>query len=480
MFYNKKMYLDGKLSEGSDHIEVFNPATEEMTGKVAGASILEAEKSLESAKRSLTTWPRTSISERQHWMHCLRKEIIANEQSLRECVHFEIGKPWQQTKEDFESLKNSLEFYSQEIARFNNYSIPDRTGSHSHLITYEPVGVVVAFISWNFPLLNLAFKLGPALASGCPIIIRPSELSPISAYAVGEICSKIALPPGVVQIFSSNSYDVADYLSSSKIPSLITLIGSSTTGRHVMQKGATSIKRYSMELGGNAPALVLYDADLALAANTIAALKFSNAGQICVAPNRIFVDSKVYEDFKTHIVGLAETTEVGFDKNSDIHTGPVINQKSWIRLKKLVDDAVMKGAQLLIGGDRPSNQVRGHFFSPTILSGVTDQMQIYHEEIFGPIISLISFNDEKDLTERSNLNNDGGLVAYVFTDNEKKAELIGRELHFGEIQINGVKYDIDLPHGGIGQSGFGHDCSKLALNDYHIVKRISKANKYVS
>ena len=160
-----------------------------MTGKVAGASILEAEKSLESAKRSLTTWPRTSISERQHWMHCLRKEIIANEQSLRECVHFEIGKPWQQTKEDFESLKNSLEFYSQEIARFNNYSIPDRTGSHSHLITYEPVGVVVAFISWNFPLLNLAFKLGPALASGCPIIIRPSELSPISAYAVGEIWS---------------------------------------------------------------------------------------------------------------------------------------------------------------------------------------------------------------------------------------------------------------------------------------------------
>ena len=235
-----------------------------------------------------------------------------------------------------------------------------------------------------------------------------------------------------------------------------------------------------MELGGNAPALVLYDADLALAANIITALKFSNAGQICVAPNRIFVDSKVYEDFKTHIVALAETTEVGFDKNLDIHTGPVINQKSWIRLKKLVDDAVLKGAQLLLGGDRPSNQVKGHFFSPTILSGVTDQMQIYHEEIFGPIISLISFNDEKDLTERSNLNNDGGLVAYVFTDNEKKAELIGRELHFGEIQINGVKYDIDLPHGGIGQSGFGHDCSKLALNDYHIVKRISKANKYVS
>jgi len=475
MEFPTKMYINGALTGGASSIKVINPATETLVATVSTAGPDDVEHALQAAKAAFPVWAATSISERQAWMRKLRDAVIAHEDWLRTCVHHEMGKPWAQTEEDWDRLVASLDFYAEEIARLHDYSLTDRAGTHTHRMVYEPAGVAVAFLAWNFPLLNLAFKIGPAMAAGCPIIIRPSDATPISAYAVGALCEMIDLPKGVVQILATESYAVADALTASTIPQVITLIGSTKTGQHIMRTGATSIKRYSMELGGNAPVLVFEDADLDLAADIVTGVKFSNAGQICVSPNRVFVAKAVREAFTQKVVDRARAAKVGFDKHADITTGPVIDGRAWTRLKGLVDDAVAGGATLLAGGERPTGMNAGHFLAPTVLAGVTETMAVYREETFGPIVSIVPFDDNTDLLRMANDCEEGGLTAYVFTRDLARAEHFSAHLRYGEIQINGVKYDIDLPHGGIGQSGVGHDCSALALHDYLVQKRITRA-----
>ena len=472
---NKKMYIGGRLVDGKagEHALV-SPATERQYAAVAWGDDADAAAALTAAQAAFDGWAATPVARRIDWMRKLRAEVIANEEHLRDCVHLESGKTWAQTQEDYDSLVNSLAFYAEEITRLRAEALVDREGSHAHQLVYEPAGVAVAFIAWNFPLLNLAFKIGPAMAAGCPIVIKPSLKTPLAAYAVGELCEKIGLPAGVVNIVCGEDAIIGDALSSSTIPAVLTLIGSIRTGRHIMKNGATSIKRYSMELGGNAPAMVLADADLDLAADIVCAVKFGCAGQICVTPNRVFVDERVADAFAEKVVARARAVKVGFDKTGDIDMGPLIDRAAFDRVSALVDDAKSAGAKVLAGGGRAKGQDRGAFYAPTVLSGVTPDMRVYGEEIFGPVVSLVSFKDEAAALAQAN-DTDTGLTAYVFTRDMKKAEYLAARLRFGEIQINGVKYSIELPHVGIKQSGIGCDCSHLALHDYMVVKRVSRA-----
>ncbi|WP_323764848.1 aldehyde dehydrogenase family protein [Marinovum sp.] len=474
MVLHKKMYIGGELVAGQSRLDVVNPATEERVATVAAAGFADVETALEAARAAAPGWAATPVAERQRWMLKLRDAVIASEDMLRDCIHQEMGKPWGGTQEDFDLLERSLKFYAEEAQRLHDETLRDRDGTHEHRIVYEPMGVAVAYLAWNFPLLNLAYKIAPAMAAGCPVIIRPSAATPVSAYAVGALCHRIGLPAGVVNILTTDGYGPSDALAASTIPNLITLIGSTNTGRHLMKVGATSIKKFSMELGGNAPVLVYRDADLDLAADIVTTVKFNNAGQICVTPNRVFVERAVYDAFRDKVVARAKAVKVGFDKQADILTGPMIDGRAWTRVKGLIDEAVEAGARLLAGGDRPEGLAKGHFLAPTVLDGVTPEMQIYKTEIFGPVVSLIPFDDREAVLARANDGEEGGLASYIFTADLALAEQVAARLRYGEVQINGVKYDIYLPHGGIGQSGIGHDCSRLALNDYLVVKRISR------
>ena len=474
MVRHKKMYIGGELVEGQARLDVVNPATEDCVATVAAAGLDDVNKALKAARAAAPGWAATPVAERQRWMLKLRGAVIANQEMLRECIHQEMGKPWGGTQEDFDLLERSLKFYAEEFQRVHDETLRDLDGTHEHRIVYEPVGVAVAYLAWNFPLLNLAYKIAPAMAAGCPVIIRPSAATPVSAYAVGELCQEIGLPAGVVNILTTDGYGPSDALAASTIPNLITLIGSTTTGRHLMKVGATSIKKFSMELGGNAPVLIYRDADLDLAAEIVTTLKFNNAGQICVTPNRVFVEREVHDAFRDKVVARARAAKVGFDREADILTGPMIDRRAWARVKGLIDEAVEKGATLLAGGDRPEGLETGHFLAPTVLDQVTPEMRIYQDEIFGPVVSLIPFDDREAVLDRANDGEEGGLASYIFTADLALAEAVAKRLRYGEVQINGVKYDIYLPHGGIGQSGIGHDCSRLALNDYLVVKRISR------
>jgi succinate-semialdehyde dehydrogenase/glutarate-semialdehyde dehydrogenase len=470
-----ELYIDGQLIEAQEHHSVTSPATGLTVGVVTWATESHARAALEAADRALSSWAAAPAAERAEWMCALAAAVSADEERLRTLVHLETGKPWPETAEDHASLVDSLHYYAREIVQLEAPVLTDAQGGHRHRLEYGAVGVVGAFLAWNFPLLNLGFKLGPAMAAGCPIIVKPSPKAPLSAYAVGDLCARVGLPPGVVNILCGPDDVVGDAISSSPIPAMLTVIGSTETGRRVMRMGASSIKRYSMELGGNAPAIVFQDADLEEAARVIAGLKFTNAGQTCVAPNRVYVHREVAADFLTLVARRAASTTAGFGSRESVEMGPLIDRAAQKRVLALIGEAVAQGADVLVGGDiPPSADTRGAFVSPTVVTGVRAGMRLHDEEVFGPVVSVAEFDDEHDIIVRAN-DTSSGLAAYVFTRDPRRAEHVSRALEFGEVHVNGVKHAIDLPHLGIKQSGLGCDCSTLALHDYLSVKRVTEA-----
>ncbi|MGJ8720364.1 MAG: aldehyde dehydrogenase family protein [Salinibacterium amurskyense] len=468
-----KFYVGGELVAGAHTHDVISPATGAAVATLAWATAEDAHEALASAHASAAQWGRMPARDRADWMGRLRDAVIGAEHELREAVRAETGKTWENTTDDFQLLIDALAFYADAVQSMDPLILPDAAGTHRHEMVREPIGVVVAFVAWNFPLLNIAYKLGPAMAAGCPIVIKPSAKTPLSAYILGRLCAEIGLPAGVVNILSGDDAVVGDALSASTIPALITLIGSNETAQHVMRVGSTSIKRYSLELGGNAPAIVFADADLDTAADVISSLKFANAGQICVAPNRVFVHEAVAPQLSELLVARAAAVRVGTGEAGEVDMGPLIDAAAANRVITLIREAEAAGAVVLSGGSTPAHTATEAFLQPTVITGVEASMRICAEEIFGPVIAIRTFGDDDDPVAWAN-DTDAGLSSFVFTSDAAVADAVAAGLRFGEVHINGVKYAIELPHGGIKQSGVGHDCSILALDDYLVHKRVSR------
>ena len=474
-FGNKKLYINGELRDASNgaSFDVICPANEKAIANLAWASKEDTEYALETAEEGFKYWSNLPITERLNWIDKLRTKIIENSDLLRSSIMHEMGKTWEGSEEDLTSITNSLKYYSEEIVKRTNIEIEDKDGTHEHHIVSQPLGVAVAFLAYNFPLLNLGFKLGPALAAGCSIILKPSEFSPLSAYIIGEICHEINFPKGVVTVICGDVSNVGIPLCESKIPRLITMIGSTETAQKLIEQSSkTSIKRYSMECGGNAPFIVFDDADLELAINIGAALKVGNTGQICVAPNRFYIHTSVLKEFTKGMVEKFKNTTIGFGKENKPEMGPLTNKQSVEKVQRILKQAVAEGGKIEFGGnalDQP-----GYYFEPTVISLNNPKAPILQEEIFGPVATIVPFSTKEEVIEYAN-NTDTGLASYVFSKNEETLQYFSDKLEFGEVQLNGVKYDIYLPHGGVKNSGIGVDCSTYALDDYLIKKRVTKA-----
>ena len=478
-FGYKKLYINGELRDAEAYrkMDVICPATGEVVAEVAKAGVLDAELALQAAQDGFRYWSKLSLTERSEWMAKLRSAVLEKEHELRTAMVYEMGKNYEGAYEDIEAVINALEWYPGAMKNLREEQIPDYENTHTHRMISKPAGVAVAYLAWNFPLLNVGFKLGPALAAGCSLIIKPSSLSPLSAYMLGEILHDIDFPPGVVNILTGPSNEVATTLTTSKIPAVLTMIGSTETGKRVIADSTTSIKKLGMELGGNAPFIIFDDADMEKALNLAVVLSFWNSGQICVAANRIFVHKNIYQDFLKAFIKRTSELKLGLGtkENPEVFMGPVVTRDDRDRMFDLIEDAVSKGATLEYGGKIPEGfPEKGNWIEPTVVSGITANMDLFKKETFGPVAGIMSFETDDEVLELAN-DTEYGLASYIFTNDHKRIERFSEELEFGEIQINGVKYAIYLPHGGIKNSGIGYDCSHLALDDYLVKKRISTA-----
>lgn len=475
-FGYKKLYIGGQLLDAASGAkkEVVCPATEEVVAEVAWAGVKDAELALAEAEKGFRVWSKMPLAERTTWMMKLREEVLKHDDILRKAVVYEMGKSYEAAWEDIESIVNGLEFYPGAMRNMHDEIIPDLENTHRHKMVNQPAGVAVAYLAWNFPLLNVGYKIGPALAAGCSIIIKPSGQTPLSSYILGEILHEMDFPPGVVNFVAGPVGEVAETLTKSKIPKVLTMIGSSASGRRVMADSTTSVKHVSMELGGNAPFIVCEDADIDAAVQTGIDLKYGNCGQICVSPNRFLIHEKVYDEFLHKFTAKARQIRVGFGIEEKPDMGPLVTSGDRERILKMIEDDVASGAELVLGGKVPDDKEKGNFLEPTILTGISQDSRCFKEEIFGPVAAMMKYSTIDEAIEIGN-NTEYGLVSYVFSSSEKDIRRLSEELESGEVQVNGVKYAIYLPHGGIKESGIGHDCSYLALNDYLVKKRITTA-----
>lgn len=473
-----KMYINGKCVEGAgDKLDVTCPATGELLETITTASIQQADEALEAAQAAFPAWSRLSLNERIGWMMKLKDACLAEKDEIVDLMAKEGGKSRKEAANDFNAFIGYFGFYAEEAKRVYGTDIPEYGGRRGnfHVVLKRPVGVVVGHLAWNMPISNVGLKLCPAMASGCTCVLKPSTETPLASLKVGELCEKVGLPAGVVNLVTGKASVIGNHLSQSKIPAMVAVIGSSAVGVEVMQNASTSIKRFSMELGGNAPCIIMPDCDLEKTAKYVADRKVRISGQGCANINRIFVHESIHDEFVKLLLEDVKKIQVGWGDDMPNAMGPMINVKTRDRMIHLVEEAQSYGAKLLYGGnipELPDNLKNGAFFVPAVLDGVTDEMSITQQEIFGPIYSILTFKDLDEVIERSN-KTDLGLTGYLFTHDSRVIGRVIEEVEVGELQVNDPGAGPNMPHIGIKQSGLGCDRGKWSLDEYYDIRRIS-------
>lgn len=471
-----QQYINGKLVDGLGKVmEVYDPATNEVIDTVGCATAEQTKQALAAAEKAFETWSKTSVNERAAWLYKLKEACMAERDTLIDLVSAESGRPYPAACGDVDWLLISLSYYAEEAKRIDGVVMPSlHLGDKQNyqIITKQPIGVTVGHLAWNYPLGNASVKLAPAIASGCTCIIKPSSETPLATLYLGVIAEKIGFPAGVLNILSGPSGEVAKTLNESKIPRMVSLIGSYETGLKLMQQSATSMKKFSLELGGNAPVVVMPDADLDEVAANIVAKKVGFAGQTCVNYNRIYIHSSIYIELCDKIAAELSKVKLGKGKDEGYIMGPVINREARDRMLALIEDAKNKGAKLVMGGEVPAEFAKGNYITPALLVDVTDDMRVSTEEIFGPIIPVQPFETLEEAIEKSN-NTIFGLSAYFFGHNAKEISRYFEGVRAGEIFVNGGIGSEFAPHAGAKQSGIGCDKSKQSLEEYYDIKFLS-------
>lgn len=454
------MWINGATAQARRSTNVINPATEEVIGQVPEADTAAMQAALSAAEKGFAVWSKTSPAERKAAILRYAELLEANRDRIIALLIAETGKPQDNAEYDFGMLTTCLRFFVEEFERLDQPVLHDPDDRFLHYVQRQPLGVAVGVLAWNFPLLNVGYKLGPALAAGCSVIIKPSAQTPLASLEAAYLSKEAGIPDGVINMITCMDHDTAKALLQSEVPSLITMIGSTRGGLEVMSASCTSVKHLNVELGGNAPVLVYADADIKDAAEKIVDLKFSNCGQVCVSPNRCFVHESVYDEFVEHAQKRA----------AEVTMGPMISDDARDYVLALVESAVADGATVVSGGKAVKG--RGYFMQPTILRDVVTRMKVASDEIFGPVLPILKFSDADDEIALAN-DTTYGLAAYVFTSNLAKGLRAARDIDAGSVCVNEPHYSVQLPHGGLKQSGTGKDCSRYSLEEYLTIKRVS-------
>lgn len=449
-------------------ITVTDPATGETVGTVPQSGRAETKRAIDAAAAALPAWRAKTAKERAKHLHKLADLIEQDAEALATLLTVEQGKPLAESRGEVGMSAAYTRWFAEEAQRIYGDVIPSPWPNRKILVTKEPVGVVAAITPWNFPSSMIARKLGPALAVGCTIVIKPASQTPFSGLAWGALAEKAGIPAGVVNVVTGSASEIGAELTSNPIVRKITFTGSTEIGKALVAQAAGTMKRVSMELGGNAPFIVFDDADLDRAVEGAMVAKYRNAGQTCVCTNRFIVQAGIYDRFAENFAAAAKAMKVGNGLEQGVQQGPLIDMKAVAKVEELIADATGKGARVVTGGKRHASG--GTYFEPTVLSHVTPAMKVAQEEIFGPVAPLFRFTTEEEAIALAN-DTVYGLAGYFYTKDLGRAFRVAEALQYGLVGVNeGLITTEVAPFGGYKESGVGREGSKYGCDDYLNVK----------
>ncbi|MGO4890558.1 NAD-dependent succinate-semialdehyde dehydrogenase [Anaerobacillus sp. MEB173] len=473
-FENTNLYINGQFTKANsgEVFTVYNPSTNEKVADVPKAGQEETQVAIEAANQAFPAWAKLTAGERADYLIKLKDLLIKNQEELATIMTKEMGKVYQESLGEVVYAAKFLEWYAEEGKRVYGRTIPASAQDKRLFVTKQPVGVVAAITPWNFPIAMLTRKLGPAIASGCTIVIKPASQASLTALAFATLVEQAQIPNGVINIVTGKTEEISDELFSNKIIKKISFTGSTRVGKKLVTKSADQLKKLSLELGGHAPFIVLDDANIADAAEGAVNSKFRNAGQTCVCANRIYVHEDVKEQFLEEFKKKVESLIVGDSLKNSVDIGPLVNESGLAKVEEHVQDAISKGGNVVCGGQRAGDE-NGYFYTPTILDNVNDEMKIMFEETFGPVAPIASFSNIDDVIISAN-DTEYGLAAYIYTNDINKAIQLSESLDFGVIGLNDAMPGVpQAPFGGMKESGFGREGGQEGIEDYLETKFVS-------
>ncbi|OMP00166.1 Succinate semialdehyde dehydrogenase [Corchorus capsularis] len=445
-------------------IQVNNPATGEIIADVPFMGRQETSDAISSAYQAFHSWSKLTAAERSKYLRKWYDLLMSHKEELGQLITLEQGKPLKEALGEVGYGASFIEFFAEEAKRVYGDIIPATLNDRRLFVLKQPVGVVGAITPWNFPLAMITRKVGPALACGCTVVVKPSELTPLTALAAAELALQAGIPPGVLNVVMGNAPEIGDALLSSSQVRKITFTGSTAVGKKLMAGAAGTVKRLSLELGGNAPCIVFDDADLDVAVKGTLAAKFRNSGQTCVCANRVLVQDGIYEKFAEAFSKAVQNLQVGDGFTEGVVQGPLINEAAVQKVESFVQDAISKGAKVILGGKRHSLGMT--FYEPTVVTDVRSEMLLAREEVFGPVAPLLRFKTEDEAIHIANDTN-AGLAAYIFTNNVQRTWRVSEALEYGLVGVNeGIISTEVAPFGGVKQSGLGREGSKYGIDEY--------------
>ena len=461
-------YVGGQWYESASTYPVLNPATGEVIAQVAKGGAVETTHAVAAAERAFPAWRSITAKERGARVRRWGELMLENRDALAELLTREQGKPLAEARGEVGYAASFLEWFAEEAKRSYGDVIPSPNPNAKIIVMREPVGVVAAITPWNFPLAMITRKAGPALAAGCTMVLKPSEETPLSALALAVLAEKAGIPPGVFNIVSGDAVAIGGVLTESKVVRKLSFTGSTRVGKLLAKQSADTLKKLSLELGGNAPFIVFDDADIDAAVQGAMASKFRNTGQTCVCVNRFYVQDGIYDAFTQALTQAVRKMRIGNALQGEVEQGPLINQAALKKVEAHVADALQKGAKVLTGG-KP-HALGGTFYEPTVLIDASNSMLIAAEETFGPVAACFRFKTEDEAIAAAN-DTPFGLSAYFYTRDLARAWRVAEALESGMVGINeGILSTEVAPFGGVKQSGLGREGSKYGLDEYTELK----------
>ena len=468
--FRQQCYIDGAWADADSGktVSVSNPASGEILGSIPNMGTDETRRAIAAANAAFPGWRAKTAKERSTILRKWFELMMLHQEDLAKLMTAEQGKPLSESRGEIAYAASFIEWFAEEGKRIYGDTIPQHQADKRIVVLKEPIGVCAAITPWNFPAAMITRKAGPALAAGCTMVVKPATATPYSALAMAELAERAGVPKGVLSVVTGSALAIGGEMTSNPIVRKLTFTGSTEIGKKLMEQCAATVKKTSMELGGNAPFIVFDDADLDAAVEGAIISKFRNNGQTCVCANRILVQDKVYDAFAAKLAAKVKTLKVGNGMDEGVTTGPLIDAKAVAKVQEHISDAVAKGARVLAGG-KP-HALGGLFFEPTVLSGVNTGMKVAREETFGPVAPLFRFNTEAEAIQMAN-DTEFGLASYFYGRDIGRIWRVAEALEYGIVGINTGLISTEVaPFGGVKESGIGREGSKYGIEDFLVIK----------